>query len=287
MATGGVVHSEPMDHDVNHTSKSIQSVERALTVLEVLGRREAAGLSQITQESGLSKATVYRLLSTMQRRGFVRQLADSSKYALGWKVVELSGRMLEGAGLLQASRGRLERLSVATQEAVHLGVLDGDEIVYINKVDSPQPIRIASRIGARVCLHCTALGKTILAWLSRDTARRLLGGRSLATRTPRTKTDIEEVLRELDITRRRGFALDEGENEEGIICLAAPVFDNRLQVCAAVSISGPEFRFDHGGLTAVAGLVQECAREISVDLGCPASTYHVLVPPASLEEVDA
>lgn len=266
---------------MNHSPKNIQSVERALAVLELLAKRESMGLSQLAQESGLNKATVYRLLATMQRRGFVRQSRENARYSLGWRVVELAGRLLEGAEVVRAAHGRLERLAAATQEAAHLGVLDGTSVVYIAKVDSPLPIRIASRIGARVGIHCTALGKAILAWMDHSEAEVLLRTEPLARRTPRTKTDLDAVLAELVITRRRGFSLDEEENEPGIICLAAPILDNTGRVCAAVSISGPEFRVDREDLPAIARLVQRCAEEISADLGCSEVTYSALVPPAT------
>jgi len=258
---------------VNQPRKRIQSVDRALYILEVLARHDGLGLSELSRQVGLNKSTVYRFLTTLHDCGFVRQSPETSKYSLGWKVVELSGWLLEGAELVAAARVPLKRLSEDTQEAVHLGVLDEGEVVYVSKVDSLRPIRIASRIGARVPAHCTALGKSLLAYMPAEEAAAVLRRHPPVPRTSRTRTRPEDVLASLEEVRRDGYSLDLLENEEGIICVGAPIFDNTGALLAAVSISGPDFRSADEAVATTARLVQRCARDISANLGFPVESY--------------
>jgi len=277
---------------VNRNRPKIQSVDRALTLLEILaGHVDGIGLSDIAREAGLNKTTVYRLLATMQGRGYVRQLPEGGRYTLGWKVVELSGALLEGTELVTVAKDPLKRLSQLTQEAVHLGVLDEDraEVIYVSKIDSPQPIRIASRVGGRMPAFCTALGKSILSHMAPERAERILRKKPLLARTSKTKTDLELVIRELDTVRSRGYALDNGENEEGIVCIGAPIFDNSGNVSAAVSISGPSFRLQGEIISQMAPHVVRCAEEISMNLGCDRHMFRALLysSQAHYDEVEA
>lgn len=258
---------------MNQPRKRIQSVDRALDILELLAQHDGLGLSELSRQVGLNKTTVYRFLATLHDRGFVRQSPETSKYSLGWKVVELSGWLLEGAELVAAANVPLKRLSEDTREAVHLGVLDEGEVVYVSKIDSVRPIRIASRIGARVPAHCTALGKCLLAYMPAEEAAAVLTRHPPVARTSHTRTRPEDVLASLDEVRRDGYSLDLLENEEGIICIGAPAFDNSGALVAAVSISGPDFRFADEAVATTAPLVQRCARDISANLGFPVESY--------------
>ena len=255
-------------HGRGSNVQTIQSVERAFNLLEVLARHpEGIGVTDLARKVGLNKTTAYRLLATMQGLGYVRRSQAGSNYTLGWRIADLASFLLEGTELIFIAREPLRKLSRLTREAVHLGVLEGNEVVYVSKIESPQPIRIASRVGGRMPVHCTALGKSILSHLPRRRAEEILRRGPLTQRTALTKTDPKLILQDLDEIRDRGHALDAGENEKGILCIGAPIFDNSGTPVAAVSISGPGFRLTEDVVNEMAAHVEDCAREISEGLG--------------------
>jgi IclR family acetate operon transcriptional repressor len=230
---------------------SVQSVDRALDLLEVLaeatrsgtpGRADAPGeglaLSQIAARTGLPFGTIHRLLRTLAARGYVRQGADR-RYALGTALLRLraAGEPLLGPG----AEPYLSRLVDSSGETANLAVMEGEAVVYVAQVPSPRRLRLFAEVGRRVLPHCTAVGKVLLAqWPDADAAR-LLARTGMPARTPRTHTGTEEMLAELAVVRARGYALDLGEEELDVQCVAVPVRDAD-RVAAAVSVSGPAAR---------------------------------------------
>ncbi|HHV58124.1 MAG TPA: IclR family transcriptional regulator [Firmicutes bacterium] len=251
----------------------VQSVNRALAILEALqAAGEGLGVTEIGTRVGLHKSTVYRLLATLARHGYVEQDPATERYSLGLKLVELGTAVLERLELRDLARPYLKRLMEASQEVAHLVVLQDGEVVYIDKVECPGPVKMYSQLGRRAPAHATAVGKVLLAFLPKAQVDAILA-RGLPRLTPHTITDPERLRRELRLIRERGYALDNEENELGIRCVAGPIFNHTGQVVAAFSISGLALRLLPAKLEELGGLVRETSREISARLGYqPAAT---------------
>jgi IclR family acetate operon transcriptional repressor len=220
---------------------SVQSVERALDVLEALAERGGeAGLSEIAARTGLPYGTIHRLLQTLLTRGYVRQESDR-RYALGAGLVRLGG-VAEGM-VGEWARPYLARMVELSGETANLAVLEGDFIVYVAQVPSPRRLRMFAEVGRRVLPHSTAVGKVLLAGRASDDALTLLERTGMPRRTANTITEARAMLAELALVRERGYALDLGEEELGVHCLAVPVHDGD-RVVAAMSVSGPAERID-------------------------------------------
>lgn len=161
----------------------------------------------------------------------------------------------------------LRRLRDLANETVHLVVMDGGQCIYVEKVECSQAVRMHSTIGSRVHAHCTAVGKSMLAYLSQEQVEEILGRHGLPARTSHTITDKKRLLEELAQVREQGYAVDDVENEEGIRCVGAPIFDHRRKVVAALSVSGPAFRLTKERVRELAPHVKATALAISRQLG--------------------
>ncbi|GII55033.1 IclR family transcriptional regulator [Planotetraspora thailandica] len=218
---------------------SVQSVDRALDVLEALAEQGGhAGLSEIAARTGLPYGTIHRLLQTLLARGYVRQESDR-RYALGGALLRVGGaaeRMVAAS-----AEPYLARLVELSGETANLAVLEGDFVVYVAQVPSPRRLRMFAEVGRRVLPHSTAVGKVLLA--ERPDAGAVFRRTGMPRRTDQTITSVEAILAELEEVRARGYALDLGEEESGVHCMAVPVVDGG-RTFAAMSVSGPADRLD-------------------------------------------
>jgi len=231
--------------------------------------RGPASLTELSEFIGLSKPSVYRLLCTLQEFRLVSKDPHSGLYRPGAGLLELAHQGLERFELRSVAQPQLEKLWKDTNETVHLAILDEGEVVYLEKRESRQTIRMYSAVGRRAPAHCTGLGKAILAYLPSKDRHDLLKRKGLRRYTDRTIISLSEFERECEEIRKRGYALDLGEHEEEIRCVAAPIFDHTGQPVAAVSIAIPAFRTDLDHLHVLGPKVQEAARSISRKMGCP------------------
>lgn len=219
---------------------SVQSVERALDVLEALARSDGAvGLTGLIEATDLPLATVHRLVTTLAGRGYIRQDPDSRRYLLGPSVLKLREPYTRLFGMW--ARPHLAELADVSQESANLAVLDGNHVVYIAQVAGPRKLRTFTQVGNRVMPHSSAVGKVLLAFSPRDEAERIIKRNGLPRRTASTITDQDRFFAELDAVARRGYAVDSGEEEDEVRCLAVPVFVVSEPV-AALSVSGPAAR---------------------------------------------
>ena len=245
----------------------LQSVDHALAVLESFDTANPElGVTALSGRLKLAKSTVYRLLSTLVARGYAYQNPATGKYRLGLKAFEVGSLAVSQLTVREVALPILEKLRDATKEAVHLGVRDGEAVIYIDKIETPHAMRMYSRTGRRAPLHCTALGKVLLAFAPAAEAARLLR-RGLRRYTPNTITDPDVLGKELGKIREDGYALDEEEFEEGLKCVAAPLWDYTGVVVASAGIAGPHIRITSDRLLDLIGVVRETAGEISVRLG--------------------
>lgn len=242
----------------------VQSLDRALAILEELSRHESGlGVTDIGSILGLHKSTVHRLLYTLMVRGYVEKDIETEKYRLGLKVVELGQIRLENTEIRAEARPYLVKLMEQTNETVHLCILENGEVVYIDKVESSNTVRMYSRIGRRAPMHCTGVGKAIAAFLGEEEVRRIVREKGLPRKTDTTITELDELLKHFEIIRKQGYAIDDEEHDYGIRCVAAPVRDYKGDVIASISVSGPSMRITKERINDLAAKVIETALNIS------------------------
>jgi DNA-binding IclR family transcriptional regulator len=211
---------------------------KGLGLLEVLARADRPlGVTELATRIGIGKSNVHRLLQALVELGYVRRDADTGAYAASIRLWELGSAVLANLDLRRASQAWMDWLLERTRETVHLSVLDGDEVVYVHKVDSPEPVRAYSQIGGRAPAHCVATGKAMLAWLGPAQLDAL--SRRLRAFSPRTLVEPADFLREMERVRQNGYAVNRGEWRESVGGVAAPVRDPSGQVVAALGVSGP------------------------------------------------
>jgi IclR family KDG regulon transcriptional repressor len=234
---------------------------KGLQLLEVLARsRKPLGITDLAGRLGLGKSNVHRLLQALVELGYVTKLELRGEYHASFKLWELGHAVEAGLAIKNAASEAMGRLLESTRETVHLSVLDGDEVVYVHKLDSPEPVRAYSEIGGRAPAYCVATGKAILAWQPEA----YLAGLSerLEQHTPKTITDPEEFLRELERIRTSGYAVNRGEWRETVWGVAAPI-RNEEGIVAAIGISGPSTRIRAAQLKPYAAEVMEAAEAVS------------------------
>ena len=243
----------------------VQSVDRALTVLDILAKRGVAGVTEIAAELGVHKSTASRLVAVLEGRGFVEQLADRGKYRLGFGIVRLAGALTVQRDLAHESRRACEALATDVGETVNVAILDGDRVINISEVRGPAAVALHTWVGQSTPPHATSSGKVLLAHASVD-LRALLGD-DLARFTERTVTDVAVLTAQLDEIRSRGWAATVEEYEVGLNALAAPVRDHTGTVVAAVSVSGPSYRLTPSDFPKVAERLLVGAADVSRRLG--------------------
>jgi IclR family acetate operon transcriptional repressor len=248
---------------------SVQSLERAFDLLEALSAGGELGVTELANRTGLVPSTAHRLLHTLAKRGYVSQSSESGRYLLGYKVVEVASgleRRLER--LRVVARPHLERIQRATGETVNLVVLDADRVVYVDQVEGSRSVRMFTTVGTSVLAHTTGSGKAIMAAGPSDAVALLYEGREpLEKLTAHTLTTLEALEDDFVRIRRRGYAIDNEEHEEGVACVATAVFDHSGRPCAALSVSGPTSRILHDKAGDLGGLLVEHAAQVSAALG--------------------
>ena len=222
-------------------------------------------LTDVIHHAGVPKATALRLLDTLTEAGLVR-CDDTGRYRPGPQCAVWGSAFLDHLDLRDEAHDLLTDLSRISGETAHLGILDGTRILYVDKIDSPHSLRMVSRPGATNPLHCTALGKAVLAHAGPELTGRVADG-GLERRTENTITDAGDLRAELARVRRAGYAVDDVENEDGVRCLGAPVFDHRGAPVAALSVAGPVSRMTRERIADLAPRVAAAAADLSARLG--------------------
>jgi IclR family KDG regulon transcriptional repressor len=244
----------------------IHSVSTALALLNSLSmERRELSLTEISSRLDLNPSTTFRILATLQAHSFLEQNPDNRKYRLGVACLELCSAYLSQVDVRRQALPVMRRLRDECRETVHLAILAGSEVVYLERLDPLEPIGVmGSAVGSRAPAHCTALGKAMLACKSDAEIRHLYEGSDLIPRTPNSITDLEELLLELSRIRTVDYAIDNQENEIGVYCVAVPLFGYAAKVTSAISVSGPVERIRRAiaedGLVAK---VQQAGRQIS------------------------
>jgi IclR family KDG regulon transcriptional repressor len=224
------------------------------------------GISELAKRLGLAKSTVHRLASTLLDQGMLEQNAGDGKYRLGLALFELGTLVRRKMDFTMEARPFLRTLLEKTGETVHLAILDHDSVLYVISLESKQALRMGSKVGTRVPVHSTAVGKTLLAFQPEEEIARI-AARGLPATAPNTIIDPKALQRELAAIRARSYALDDEESEVGLRSIAAPVRNDSGSVIAAISIAGPVHRMSRKTLLGWARELVEAAEAVSQRLG--------------------
>ncbi len=248
----------------------LQTVDRALTLIEILAHHpEGMRANELVKVMNLNKVTIHRLLSTLAARGFIERCSDGLHWQLGLKVIELGSMRLNSLELKTEAQPYLRQMVQQIGQPAHLAIRDQNEIVYLEKIETVQSMRMYSQIGKRSPVYSTALGKALLTGLSEAELTAFVGALELKAFTKQTLTDPDQLIDEITAAKRRGYATDNEENEPGVFCLAVPIFDYREQVIAAISTAGAKCDFLEDSHHPLIGLVQQTAAAISKRMGWP------------------
>ena len=247
--------------------EAVSSVMKVFSILQALGEQKYIGVSELSQRLIISKATTYRFLQTMKILGYVSQEEEADKYGLTLKLFELGAKSLEYVDIIALADKDMRYISELTNEAMHLGALDEDAIIYIHKIDSGYNLSMQSRIGRRNPLYSTAIGKVLLAEREVEFVEKALADVTFIKHTEKTLSNTEQLLAELALVRQQHYAEDNEEQEPGLRCIATPVYDRLGHVVAGVSISFPTIRFDEERLSYYVALLHNAGKNISKQLG--------------------
>lgn len=242
------------------------SFSKFMTVLQIIA--DAPGtldIAQLTKRAGFPRGTVYRLVSALIAEGLITQSGNGT-FRLGPRLLQLAAKTWEDSDLRTIARDFLVALRDATDEAVHLAVPSNNRMVYIDKLVGSSTVQMQTSIGAQVELHSTSVGKAWLSGLPDERLLEVIKGLKLRRRTAKTITTTDALLEELKLTRERGFAFDNEENEPDICCLGSPIFNRQGEPVGAISVSMPVYRHDARRHKLYARLVRQTAKRITTEL---------------------
>ena len=246
-------------------SAGVQSVDRALSILEVLAKVGEAGVTEIAGELGVHKSTAFRLVATLEQHRLVEQSGDRGKYRLGVGVLRLAGATSARLDLVQEARPICRQLATDTGETINIAVLSESSALYLDQVAGSSALQPHNWVGQHIPLHATSNGKVLLSGLDQQRLDAVLG--KLPTYTPSTITRKPKLREELQRVRDQGYAIAVDELEVGLTAIAAPIRNAHGDVVASMSVSGPTFRLTADRMDDVIGLLIAAADEVSHRLG--------------------
>lgn len=256
------------EHIENKQEKNpIQVADRLFLTVELLARKGAMSLAECSTALSLSKSTVHRILSSLIYMGYVRQNEASGTYALTFKIVGIAGQIISQSDVSSAARPYLQKLMEQALETVHLVELDGTEAVYIDKVESvTNSVRMVSRIGSRIPLYCSGVGKAMAATWDTDRIRQMWDNSRILPLTSRTITDFVLFMERIRQIQSCGYATDDEENEEGVRCVAVALQGTKKEAAYAISISAPVTRMNDDRIRLLSDLLLRTKNELETAL---------------------
>ncbi|BBH23499.1 IclR family transcriptional regulator [Paenibacillus baekrokdamisoli] len=246
---------------------SIHSIEKALDVFEALSAQDSLSLIELAELVNQPKSSLYRIILTLEKRGFISRSQEDGKYCLGYKQLIITKNLLERSSLRNAALTEMNKLVEKYGDTVNLCVLMEQEILYVEIIEGTYALRMSDKIGSKSPFHATATGKAIAAFLQEDQVRDMIAAQGLPRLTPNTITEESSFYKELEQVREQGFAVDNEEITQGARCIGVPIFDMFGHVAGAISISGAVHRFPNEQLPEIAASVKEAGRMISQKLG--------------------
>lgn len=252
----------------------VRSVERSLQLLERLAASGGTNLSQLAREARLSVSTCHRLLTTLQGRGFVYYERKSSRWMVGYRALAVGATFANARDLVGLARPIMGKAARESGEIVNLGAASGRELLFLHRIDPHAPRTAGSAAISSIPVHCSSIGKAILAELYDHEVHDLIGARPLASYTEKTITRPKQLFADLRHCKKRGFAVDDQENTHGLRCVAATIFDEFRLPIAAVSIAAPAGRLDGEQIAVFGRIMTAAARDITNACGGAVLTNH-------------
>ncbi len=250
------------------TAYTVKSLVKALTILQVLADEDPPyTLTRLSLRLRLHVSTVHRLLVNLVRQGFVEEDAVSRGYQLSYRMLRMGLRVLDRVDFRRTALPLLHELNFRTKETVHLAILQESQAISIDKFDSPQAVGLDARLGGTMPLHCTGVGKTLLAYQGEEILTQIAPGPGLPKRTARTIASVSQLRKELQQIREQGYTIDREEAVEGLSCVAGPIFNHSGRVVAAFSVAGPTTRLTAARIHELTTLVRDASQQISYRLG--------------------
>jgi DNA-binding IclR family transcriptional regulator len=247
---------------------SAPAVERTLSILELLSvTKSGLTLPELSRRLALPKSSTHCLLVTLERRGYLHRNNRTHRYMFGLKLFSLANMALSGVELRENAADFLQSLMQRSRLTVHMALIEGDEAVLIEKVEPPELVRLATWVGKRLELHCSAVGKCLLAYLPEAEFLRLVRDRGLTRSNENTITSIRKLKQQMTQIRNAGYAIEDEEGEMGCRCVGAPVFDHSGNIIAAISVAGTTAQIGSEEFTYFGQLVRQTASDISEALG--------------------
>lgn len=245
----------------------MRSLKKVFKIIEALKNHREARLFEIAEYTGINKSTAYRILGELAKEDYVQINPDGKKYSLGLKFVDIANSLMENFSLIKASKEVIDDLNNRTKETIHLVLLLGEKAIYIDKRESKNPVRMYSRIGLEVPFYCTAVGKAILANMPEQQREEIIENIEFVRHTAKTITSKNDLREEIKNIQKQGFAVDNQEIQDNIICVAAAIKDYRSKVVGALSITLTLYSLHIDNPQIYADLVIESAERISRNLG--------------------
>jgi DNA-binding IclR family transcriptional regulator len=246
----------------------VTSVERALTILELLAqRRQGLTTSELSRRARIPNSTMSYLLRTLVRRGYVRRDLATGHHTLGIRLLTLSGQAVEGMELREVAMPHLRQIVERTRLGAHLAILDHGDAVYIERIESPGFIKMAIWVGRRMAPQVTAVGKALICHLEPHDIQEIVANHPVSPASSKSIQSLPRLYEELSLVRQRGYAVDDEESAVGVRCVAAPVFAASGEIVAAVGVSATVSQLNDEYLPAVANIVRSAALKLSAQLG--------------------
>jgi IclR family acetate operon transcriptional repressor len=246
---------------------TLQSLDRALGVLVAVSRTGRATLTDLSLSLGVPTATTHRILTTLQKHGFVTFSDERQDWSIGIEAYRTGAAFMNRTSLSEVSRPVMRHLMEKTGETANLAIPDGPEVVFVEQVETLNPIRAFFARGTRTSMHASGTGKAILSTMPEESVRRLLMSAGLTAFTDRTLVTPADLFADLQTTSERGFSFDCEERYSGMSCIGSAIFDEHSEACGGVSISGPSSRFDPLRMPELGATVAEAAAEITLLIG--------------------
>jgi len=272
-----MLNSVHNDERQNGKSHPVPSIHRAFLLLEALAdSSKGLSISEISRQTGWPKSSIFNILTTLKQDGYVAQDPESSRYRMTIKLFSLGGAVVERLDIRRLAYPLLTDLMEKTGETVNLGILDGTEAIYLETIAGPGAIRVNTWPGKRLPIHRTALGKALAAELAEDKLAAIIEKTGLPPGTSNSHTTLDALQADLELTRQRGYAIDNEEDELAMYCVGAPVYEYSGRTVAAVSVTGLAHRMPPESVARISLAVIDTTRRLSELMGYREGAYDVI-----------
>jgi len=263
----GRARGRPRSFNGGSASTQIQSLARAMSVLKIVSENNGMSLTEIAKSSGHPASTVYRVLITLQSHHIVEHDEISQLWRIGLEAFRIGSAFLGHTSIVEQSRSIMQDVMSQSGETANLAIVDRGEVIFINQVETSEPIRAFFRPGTRSPVHASGIGKAILAFLPHPQIENIIDSKSLTAITEKTITDKQSLIEELSTIHGRGWSIDDEEGSMGMRCIAAPIFNSYGEATAGISLSGPSIRVAPEHDSRFGALIKEAAQKITHAIG--------------------